>query len=113
MNSYNHTQPAGRESGGVLHIDLRDHTERLVDHIAGPAVDRITVVDGLLDLRNLGNGEDLGLELTVDEMLESVPAGSEISAEWWLSCLATLTDHATFLAAGYPSISPKHESIAA
>ncbi len=37
-------------------------------------------------------------------MLESIPAGRLVSSEWWLSCLAELADHATFLAAGYPPV---------
>ncbi len=78
------------------------HTERLVEEISGPLTTKNAVVDSLLDIRNLGRGRDLGLELTVDEMLEELPAGARISSEWWLSCLSTLADHATFLAAGYP-----------
>ncbi len=63
---------------------------------------RSEIVDRLLDIRNLGKGRDLGLELTVDDMLESIPAGRSVSSEWWLTCLSELADHANFLAAGYP-----------
>lgn len=69
-------------------------------------IDHARVVDGLLDVRLLGCGRDLGLELIVDEMLEELPAGRRISSEWWLSCLSTLADHAAFLAAGYPAVAP-------
>lgn len=75
---------------------------QLAEEISGPTTARSTVVDRLLDLRNLGRGRDLGLELTVDEMLETLPAGRDVSSEWWLSCLSELTDHAVYLAAGYP-----------
>lgn len=87
-----------------LHRDLATQTAELVDSIAGPTLGRMSVVDQLLDIRNLGRGRDLGLELTIDEMLESIPAGRLVSSEWWLSCLAELADHATFLAAGYPPV---------
>ena len=85
-----------------LHTLLAHQARLLVDEIPGPTTERIDVIDGLLDVRNLGHGRDLGLELTVDEMLEQLPPGATISSEWWLSCLNTLTDHAAFLAAGYP-----------
>ena len=92
--------------GKLLHRDLAAHTRTLVDHIAGPTVRRGIVVDQLLDIRNLGRGRDLGLELTVDDMLESLPGEAEISSEFWLSCLNDLADHAAFLAAGYPPATP-------
>ena len=85
-----------------LHIELQASTSHFAEEISGPVVARKAVIDGLLDLRNIGRGRDLGLELTVDAMLESLPASSAVSSEWWLSCLSELTDHAVFLAAGYP-----------
>ncbi|MGI9606061.1 MAG: hypothetical protein ACR2P0_07980 [Acidimicrobiales bacterium] len=93
-----------------LHRDLRTLAEALVEEIDGPTVGRSTVVDGLLDIRNLGSGRDLGLELTVDEMIESIPAGRTISSEWWMHGLSTFVDHATFLAAGYPAVIPELEA---
>lgn len=86
----------------TLHLELQASTSYFAEEISGPVVARKAVVDGLLDLRNLGRGRDLGLELTVDSMLESLPASTSVSSEWWLSCLSELTDHAVFLAAGYP-----------
>lgn len=94
-----------------LHTDLQQYTVRFAEEIAGPTIGRSAVVDRLLDFRNLSRGRDLGLELTVDEMLEAVPASRAISSEWWLSCLSDITDHAIFLAAGYPPV--VNESIAA
>lgn len=85
-----------------LHTDLQNCTIALLEEIPGPTLPRNEVIDRLLDLRNLGRGRDLGLEMTVDDMLESVPAGRVVSSEWWLSCLSDLADHANFLAAGYP-----------
>lgn len=79
-------------------------TIQLAEEIAGPTIARSEIVDRLLDLRNLGRGRDLGLEMTVDDMLESVPGGRFISSEWWLTCLSDLADHANFLAAGYPPV---------
>lgn len=90
-----------------LHTDLQDCTIKLLEEIPGPTMDRGQVIDRLLDLRNLGRGRDLGLELTVDDMLESLPAGRSVSSEWWLSCLSELADHANFLAAGYPPVTPE------
>ncbi|MFT7475083.1 MAG: hypothetical protein ACI81L_002017 [Verrucomicrobiales bacterium] len=90
-----------------LHQDLQAHTEELVDEIDGPTMGKGAIVDRLLDLRNLGRGRDLGLELTVDEMLESLPGERLISSEWWMTCLAELADHAAFLAAGYPAVTPE------
>lgn len=90
-----------------LHTDLQDTTIKLLEEIPGPTMPRAEVVDRLLDLRNLGRGRDLGLELTVDDMLESMPAGRTVSSEWWLSCLSELADHANFLAAGYPPVTPE------
>lgn len=89
-----------------LHRDLRMQTRDFAERISGPMVAKAAVVDGLLDLRNLGRGRDLGLELTVDEMLEEIPAGRQISSEWWMNCLNTVADHANFLAAGYPAAIP-------
>jgi len=85
-----------------LHLELEQRTIQFAEEIIEPTMPRIEVVDRLLDLRNLGHGRDLGLELTVDAMLESVPAGNAVSSEWWMSCLTELIDHAVFLAAGYP-----------
>ncbi len=82
-------------------------TQLFLEEIDGPTLSKGMVVDRLLDLRNLGRGRDLGLELTVDEMLESVPGQRQVSSEWWLSCLAALADHAAFLAAGYPPAVPE------
>lgn len=79
---------------------------QLAEEIAGPTITRGEIVDRLLDLRNLGRGRDLGLEMTVDDMLESLPLGRAVSSEWWLTCLSDLTDHANFLAAGYPPAAP-------
>lgn len=90
-----------------LHHDLAVQTESFVESIEGPTVGKTAVVDNLLDLRNLSQGRDLGLELTVDEMLETMPAGRAISSEWWMTCLAELADHAAFLAAGYPAVLPE------
>ncbi len=90
-----------------LHRDLQVQTECFVEGIDGPMVPKDIVVDGLLDIRNLGRGRDLGLELTVDEMLEELPAGRRISSEWWMHCLSTFADHAAFLAAGYPPAVPE------
>ena len=87
-----------------LHLDLQVQTEILVDQIHGPTIGKGAIVDHLLDLRNLGRGRDLGLELTVDGMLESLPGERMVSSEWWMSCLAQFADHATFLAAGYPAV---------
>lgn len=89
-----------------LHRDLRMQTRNFAERISGPMMDKAAVVDGLLDLRNLGRGRDLGLELTVDEMLEDIPPGRRISSEWWMTCLNTVADHANFLAAGYPPAVP-------
>lgn len=90
-----------------LHQDLHIRTEILVEEISGPMIAKGLVVDRLLDLRNVGRGRDLGLELSIDEMLESVPAGTTISSEWWMSCLSQIADHAAFLAAGYPAVLPE------
>jgi len=89
-----------------LHRDLQLQTQMFLEEIDGPTLSKGMVVDRLLDLRNLGRGRDLGLELTVDEMLESVPGQRQVSSEWWLSCLSDLADHAAFLAAGYPPALP-------
>ncbi len=90
-----------------LHHDLAVQTEVFVEQIDGPTIGKGAIVDHLLDLRNLGRGRDLGLELTVDEMLESLPGERQVSSEWWMSCLAELADHAAFLAAGYPAVVPE------
>ena len=90
-----------------LHQDLQLRTEHLVDEIDGPMMPKGMVIDRLLDLRNVGRGRDLGLELSIDEMLESVPGGMMVSSEWWMTCLAELADHAAFLAAGYPAVIPE------
>jgi hypothetical protein len=87
-----------------LHRALRMQTTKLVEEIDGPMIPKGDVVDRLLDLRNLGRGRDLGLELTIDEMLADLPAGVGVSSEWWMDCLAHLADHAAFLAAGYPAV---------
>ena len=89
-----------------LHRDLRLQTTFFVEEIDGPTVTKDAVIDGLLDIRNLGRGRDLGLELTVDEMFEEMPAGRNISSEWWMGCLCHFADHAAFLAAGYPPALP-------
>jgi hypothetical protein len=91
----------------TLHRDLRVQTESFADEISGPTIGKGAIIDRLLDVRNLGRGRDLGLELTVDEMLESIPGGRMVSAEWWMSCLSELADHAAFLAAGYPAVQPE------
>ena len=103
-------QLMGWQTEHDLHRDLQVHTELFVERIDGPMVPKDIVVDGLLDIRNLGHGRDLGLELTVDEMLEELPAGRRISSEWWMHCLATFADHAAFLAAGYPPTHPELEA---
>lgn len=90
-----------------LHQDLHSQTQLLVEEIEGPMIAKGLVIDRLLDLRNVGQGRDLGLELSIDDMLESVPAGTMISSEWWMSCLNEVADHATFLAAGYPAVVPE------
>lgn len=90
-----------------LHHDLAVHTEAFVEEINGPIIGKNAIVDRLLDLRNLSQGRDLGLELTVDEMLESIPGSRNVSSEWWMSCLSELADHAAFLAAGYPAVMPE------
>ena len=90
-----------------LHLVLQDRTEDLVEEINGPTIARAAVIDRLLDLRNMGKGRDLGLELSIDEMLESVPGGRMVSSEWWMTCLCQLADHAAFLAAGYPAVLPE------
>lgn len=95
-----------REHDMYLHRDLQMQTRNFAERISGPMMDKAAVVDGLLDLRNLGRGRDLGLELTVDEMLEDMPPGRRISSEWWMTCLNTVADHANFLAAGYPPAIP-------
>ncbi len=99
-----HTEQASDES---LCQDLQAQTERFANEIDGPTISKAEIIDRLLDLRNLGHGRDLGLELTVDEMLQSVPGRRFVSSEWWMSCLADLADHAAFLAAGYPAASPE------
>lgn len=91
----------------TLHRDLQNQTEQFANEIDGPTIGKAAIVDRLLDLRNLGRGCDLGLELTVDEMLESIPGHRTVSSEWWMSCLADLADHAAFLAAGYPAATPE------
>lgn len=90
----------------MWHRDLREHASTFVEEIDGPMMGKSDIVDRLLDIRNLGFGRDLGLELTVDEMLEDLPTGREISSEWWMTCLAQIADHANFLAAGYPPVLP-------
>ncbi len=90
-----------------LHQDLQLRTELLVEEISEPMIAKGLVVDRLLDLRNVGRGRDLGLELSIDEMLESIPPGMMISSEWWMSCLCQIADHAAFLAAGYPAVLPE------
>jgi hypothetical protein len=94
------------DSDNTLHRDLRLQTQNFVEEIDGPMVAKDAVIDRLLDMRNIGSGRDLGLELTVDEMLEELPAGRKISSEWWMSCLAVIADHAAYLAAGYPAVVP-------
>lgn len=91
----------------TLHRDLQEQTEHFADEINGPTIGKTMIIDRLLDLRNLGRGRDLGLELTVDAMLESVPGERVVSSEWWMTCLAELADHAAFLAAGYPAVTPE------
>lgn len=72
-------------------IDLRDGARGLV-------TDRMQVIDALLDLRNLAEGRELGLELTVDELLRVVPTNAPVvSTEWWQSALAELEEYATYL----------------
>lgn len=100
-------QHTARQSDDALYQDLQTQTEQFANEIAGPTISRAEIVDRLLDLRNLGHGRDLGLELTVDDMLQSIPGCSVVSSEWWMSCLADLADHAAFLAAGYPAASPE------
>ncbi len=90
-----------------LHQDLQKRTLDLVEEIDGPVVPKGLVIDRLLDLRNVGRGRDLGLELSIDEMLESVPGGNVVSSEWWMGCLSEVADHAAFLAAGYPAVIPE------
>ena len=90
-----------------LHQDLQHRTESLVEEIDGPTIAKGVVIDRLLDLRNIGRGRDVGLELSIDEMLESIPRGMMISSEWWMTCLAQIADHAAFLAAGYPAVLPE------
>ena len=90
-----------------LHIDLQQRTAKIADQISGPTIGRSSVIDHLLDFRNLGGKKDLGLELTVDEMLETLPPTKSVSSEWWLGCLSDIADHAAFLAAGYPPASPE------
>ena len=90
-----------------LHHDLQQRTEALVEEIDGPTIAKGLVIDRLLDLRNIGRGRDLGLELSIDDMLESVPGDILISSEWWMTCLAQIADHAAFLAAGYPAVLPE------
>lgn len=97
----------------VLHRNLQRQTQEFADEIEGPTIGRGAIIDHLLDLRNLGRGQDLGLELTVDEMLERVPASRSVSSEWWMTCLSDLADHAAFLAAGYPPKSPEFAAPAA
>lgn len=92
--------------GNSLHRALRMQTQQLVEEIDGPTIGKGDIVDRLLDLRNLGRGRDLGLELTVDEMLEDLPGGRFVSSEWWMDCLSHLADHAAFLAAGFPAVTP-------
>ena len=99
-----HTELASDET---LYQDLQTQTEQFANEIDGPTIGKAEIIDRLLDLRNLGHGRDLGLELTVDEMLQSVPGRLVVSSEWWMSCLADLADHAAFLAAGYPAASPE------
>lgn len=91
----------------ALHRELHAQTESFVHEIDGPTILKSAIVDRLLDLRNTGRGRDLGLELTVDDMLESIPDERLVSSEWWMSCLADLADHAAFLAAGYPAATPE------
>lgn len=91
----------------ALHKDLQAQTECFANEIDGPTIGKAAIIDRLLDLRNLGRGRDLGLELTVDDMLESIPGERLVSSEWWMSCLAELADHAAFLAAGYPAATPE------
>lgn len=95
------------EQTTTLHKALHAQTESYANEIEGPTIRKGAIVDRLLDLRNLGRGRDLGLELTVDDMLESIPGENIVSSEWWMSCLADLADHAAFLAAGYPAATPE------
>ncbi len=90
-----------------LHQDLQLRTQSLVEEIDGPTISKGLVTDRLLDLRNIGRGRDVGLELSIDDMLESMPKGMMISSEWWMTCLAEVADHAAFLAAGYPAVLPE------
>lgn len=101
------------QSTEALHSELHLEAVRHVEQIDGPTVSRHHIVDGLLDIRNIGRGRDLGIELTVDDMLESLPAGRTVSSEWWMSCLDQFADHANFLAAGYPPVDDVSDSIAA
>lgn len=96
-----------------LHNELHTEAVRHVERITGPTVSKQAIVDGLLDIRNIGRGRDLGVELTVDDMLESLPDGRIVSSEWWMSCLDQLADHANFLAAGYPPVPHQESSQAA
>jgi len=96
-----------QQDNPALHRDLQVHTEAFAEEIEGPTIGKNAIVDRLLDLRNLGRGRDLGLELTVDDMLESIPGSRQVSSEWWMSCLSELADHAAFLAAGYPAVIPE------
>ena len=89
-----------------LHRDLQTQTQMFANEIEAPTMGRGVVVDRLLDVRNLARGRDVGLELTVDEMLGSIPSSRLVSSEWWLTCLSELADHAAFLAAGYPPVAP-------
>lgn len=96
-----------------LHSELHSEAVRHVEEIDGPTVSRHRIVDGLLDIRNISRGRDLGIELTVDDMLESLPAGRTVSSEWWMSCLDQFADHANYLAAGYPPIGEPPHTFAA
>lgn len=99
--------PERHPTSPVLHRDLQEQTKHFADEIDGPTIGKATIIDRLLDLRNLGRGRDLGLELTVDAMLESIPGERVVSSEWWMTCLGELADHAAFLAAGYPAATPE------
>lgn len=69
----------------ALHRQLSE----LVDSVDGAPVSASEVIDGLLDLRQLAEG-DVPLVVAIDHALGAVPGETAVPADWWRSTLATI-----------------------